>query len=98
MTFPLAGVYLLQLTASDGALSRSDTVAITVTETAPPTNAAPTVSAGADQAVTLPNAAALVGTATDDGLPAGSTLTLVWSLVSGPGAPTIGTPTSASTR
>ncbi len=97
MTFPVAGVYVLQLTASDGALSSSDTVAITVTDVPPPTNVAPTVSAGADQAVTLPNAAALVGTATDDGRPEGSTLTLQWSLVSGPGAPTIVTPTSAST-
>ncbi len=97
VTFPVAGVYVLQLTASDGALSSSDTVAITVTDVPPPPNVAPTVSAGADQAVTLPNAAALVGTATDDGRPEGSTLTLLWSLVSGPGAPTIVTPTSAST-
>ena len=33
------------------------------------TNQAPTVNAGPDQTVTLPNTAALAGTATDDGLP-----------------------------
>ncbi len=60
---------MLQLTASDGTLSASDTVAVTVTDTPPPTNAAPTANAGADQSVTLPNAAALAGTAGDDGLP-----------------------------
>ncbi len=96
-TFSVAGTYVLQLTASDGTLSTSDTVAVTVTETPPPTNAAPTANAGADQSVTLPNAAALAGTAGDDGLPAGSTLTVVWSQVSGPGTTTFTAPTSAST-
>ena len=52
-------------------------------------NTAPVVNAGADQAVALPAAAALNGTATDDGLP-GVGLTTTWSKVSGPGTVTFG--------
>ena len=51
-------------------------------------NLAPVVEAGANQAITLPaNVTSLSGTATDDGLPAGS-LTTAWSKVSGPGTVT----------
>ncbi len=95
-TFSAAGTYVLRLTASDGALSGSDTVTVTVTD-APQTNLAPTVNAGPDQNITLPAAAALAGSATDDGLPVGSTLTYAWALVSGPGTATFAAPTSAST-
>ncbi len=50
------------------------------------TNAAPTVSAGADQRVRLPAAALLEGTAVDDGRPnPPGFLTTTWSKVSGPG-------------
>jgi len=52
------------------------------------TNQAPSVSAGPDLSVTLPNAASLDGTVSDDGLPAGSTVTQTWSEVSGPGTVT----------
>ncbi|HEU4511886.1 MAG TPA: fibronectin type III domain-containing protein [Nocardioidaceae bacterium] len=84
-TFSVAGTYELRLTADDGALSSSDTVLVTVNAaTSTPTNAAPTVNAGPDQAVTLPSTAALDGTADDDGLPTG-TLSTTWSTVSGPG-------------
>jgi hypothetical protein len=50
-----------------------------------PGNSAPVVYAGPDQVIKLPSAAPLYGQATDDGLPAGSTLTMAWSKVSGPG-------------
>jgi hypothetical protein len=53
-----------------------------------PTNQAPTVNAGTDQSVTFPNSTSLNGTVTDDGLPAGSTVTTTWSAVSGPGTVT----------
>ncbi|MHC4607687.1 MAG: PKD domain-containing protein, partial [Planctomycetota bacterium] len=46
-------------------------------------NSPPTVDAGADQSVQLPNTAALDGTVTDDGLP--GPVTTIWSQVSGPG-------------
>ncbi len=50
-------------------------------------NQAPTVNAGADQAITLPATASLAGTATDDGLPnPPAHLTTAWSFVSGPAA------------
>jgi hypothetical protein len=51
-----------------------------------PANTAPTVTAGDDQATTVPAAASLLGTVSDDGLPIspGKT-TAAWSQVSGPG-------------
>ena len=52
----------------------------------PPSNQAPTVNAGSDQTITLPNSAALAGTATDDGKPnPPGTLPISWSKLSGPG-------------
>jgi hypothetical protein len=50
-----------------------------------PVNRAPVVDAGPDLSVTLPAPASLAGTATDDGLPAGSSLAVTWSASSGPG-------------
>jgi hypothetical protein len=77
----VAGVYTLRLTASDGDLSDDDEVQITVR----PANQPPVANAGADQTISLPASATLNGIATDDGLPAGSTLSTTWSKVSGPG-------------
>jgi poly(3-hydroxybutyrate) depolymerase len=94
-SFSAAGTYVLRLTASDGTLSTSDTVTVTVTAAA--VNAAPVVSAGADLAITLPATAALGGSASDDGLPAGSTLVCAWSTVSGPGSVTFANPAQAAT-
>jgi len=50
-----------------------------------PTNQSPAVSAGNAQTITLPAIANLSGLASDDGLPTGSVLTTIWSMVSGPG-------------
>src|SRR5439155_8487692 len=88
--FSAAGTYVLRLTASDGALSRTANITITVNAAPPPTNRAPAVNAGPNQTITLPASASLNGTASDDGLPAGSTLTTTWSKVSGPGTVTFG--------
>src|SRR6266550_4208921 len=63
----------------------------------PPSNQAPVVDAGADLSVTLPATATLNGTVTDDGLPSGSTLTIAWSKVSGPGTVTFSNANAAST-
>ncbi len=95
-SFTTAGVYVLRLTASDTLLSASDDIQITVNPAAP-VNQAPTVNAGVDQTVTLPNSAALVGSASDDGLPAPATVTVTWSQVSGPGTATFGNPNALST-
>ena len=65
---------------------------------APPSNAAPVVSAGPDRSVTLPASASLDGNVTDDGLPnpPGAT-TPTWSKVSGPGTVTFGNPAAVDT-
>ncbi|MCC6166268.1 MAG: IPT/TIG domain-containing protein [Caldilineaceae bacterium] len=81
--FTATGEYVLRLTADDGALSAWDEVTVTVNPAAP-TNQAPSVNAGADQTVTLPDSVTLAATVSDDGLPNG-TLTLQWSKTSGPG-------------
>lgn len=48
-------------------------------------NLPPSVNAGVNQSVTFPNAATLQGSASDDGIPAGSLINLAWSKLSGPG-------------
>jgi hypothetical protein len=89
----MAGTYVLQLTVSDGHLTGTDTVTILVA----PANTTPVVNAGADATITLPAMASLSGSATDDGLPTGSTLTYAWAKVSGPGTVSFAAPTSAVT-
>ncbi len=61
-------------------------------------NQAPIVNAGIGQTITLPAAASLIGTASDDGdpVPPGA-LTFTWSRVSGPGTVVFGTPNALST-
>ncbi|HYI07641.1 MAG TPA: PKD domain-containing protein [Thermoanaerobaculia bacterium] len=88
--FTVAGTYTLRLTATDGAASDADDVVITVH----PENQAPVVSAGPDATVELPNAGTLAGTVTDDGWPAGSTVTSEWTKVSGPGSVSFADPTA----
>ncbi len=94
VTFSLPGDYVLRLTAGDGEHTASDDVNVT----ALPANMAPIVNAGPDQTITLPNTAALGGTASDDGLPAGGTLTTFWSQLSGPGVVNFDDPDSPTTR
>jgi hypothetical protein len=60
-------------------------------------NQAPSVNAGPNQSVTLPNSATLNGTVTDDGLPSGSSLTSVWSKTSGPGTVSFTDPNAQDT-
>ena len=55
--FSAAGVYVLRLSASDTELSSASEITITVQ----PENQAPTVSAGPDQLIVLPNGAQLNG-------------------------------------
>jgi len=95
-TFSTAGTYVLRLTANDSVLSTSDDINVIVNPT--PANQAPTVNAGPDQTITLPAAASLVGTATDDGLPnPPGVLTITWSKVSGPGTVTFTNPSAPAT-
>jgi PKD repeat protein len=94
-SFSAAGSYTLRLTATDSALSSTDDIVVTV-NAAP--NQPPTVNAGPDQTITLPAAANLNGTATDDGLPnPPATLTTSWSKVTGPGTVTFGNAAALAT-
>ena len=97
-TFSAPGAYLLRLTASDGQLTGSDDLQITV-NAAPPGNRAPQVNAGAPQTITLPaNSVTLSGTVTDDGLPnPPGAVALAWTKDSGPGTVTFGNAGAAST-
>jgi flavin reductase (DIM6/NTAB) family NADH-FMN oxidoreductase RutF len=83
-TASASGPYVLRLTASDGALTASDDVTVTANPAPVRVNQAPTVDAGVDQTIVLPNSVILNGAVTDDGLPNGET-TSTWSKVSGPG-------------
>ncbi|MEZ4714088.1 MAG: S8 family serine peptidase [Caldilineaceae bacterium] len=94
-TFSVEGLYTLRLTASDGQLAVSDTILVTV-QPGTPVNQPPTANAGADQTITLPAAANLSGSASDDGLPSANLVT-TWSVVSGPGAVTFGNVNALST-
>ena len=87
-----AGAYTITFTVSDGALTDSEPVAITVADT----NRPPLVNAGTDQVVTLPASAALHGTVTDADLPTGGLATL-WTKVSGPGTVTFSSAAAADT-
>ncbi|MBN1570929.1 MAG: hypothetical protein JXA73_24025, partial [Acidobacteria bacterium] len=91
--FSSAGIYVLRLTASDGQLTGSSEVTITVI----PQNLPPFADAGPDQIITLPAVAVLNGTAADDGQPTG-TLMVSWSKVSGPGTVAFSNPASAVTE
>ncbi len=80
--FSNAGVYVVRLSVSDGALTTSDDVTINAIAIPQP-NQAPVVNAGPDQ--TVQYQATLNGTANDDGLPRNS-LSISWVKISGPGS------------
>jgi len=86
------GFYMMFVLNANGVpFTASDDVVIVVL----PQNTAPVVNAGADQSITLPAAAQLSGTVTDDGQP--GALTTIWSQVSGPGTVSFGNAGAAST-
>jgi RHS repeat-associated protein len=95
-TFPVAGVYVLRLTGSDGDFTVTSHVTVNVSQPTP--NQPPSVDAGPNRALTLPtNSTTLTGTVLDDGLPVGGALTFKWTAVDPPGVVTFGTPTALST-
>ena len=83
-----AGNYTLRLSASDGALSASDDVVVTVK----PANQPPTVNAGPDQSEdvqSVPTTVVLQGDFSDDRLPdPPGRATATWTVISGPGTVT----------
>jgi hypothetical protein len=87
------GTYLLFVVDSAGVPSVGHIVRVEGTS-----NQAPTVSAGPDRTITLPNTASLTGTASDDGLPnPPAAMTYAWSVVSGPGTVSFSAPSALST-
>lgn len=94
-SFSTDGIYVLRLTGDDGELSVSDDVTLTI-QPEPP-NQAPSVNAGVDQTISLPAAALLDGTVSDDGKPSPPSITATWSQTSGPGAVTFGSENAVDT-
>ena len=82
-TFSQAGNYVLQLSATDGTISNSATMTVTVADA--PVSPSIAVSAGGDQNIALPASATLAGSATLSPASA-STITYGWSYLSGPAA------------
>ena len=92
-SFSVKGVYVLRLTASDSELWTYDELTVTVG------NNPPSVDAGPDQQITLPDFADLDGTVTDDGLPdPPGVVTTLWTQQSGPGTVTFGNPNAIDTN
>ena len=96
-TFDIAGSYVLRITVSDSDLSASDDVIVNVNAQGQQ-NLAPVVNAGTDQTLAITEIATLTGTATDDGLPTGSSLFYLWEKVSGPAAVGFNAPNSLQTQ
>src|SRR5207245_9617055 len=69
--FDAPGDYRLRLSANDSALSASADVTLHVN----PVDAPPVVNAGGDLTIRLPGIASLSGQVSDDGIPAGGSLT-----------------------
>ena len=89
--------YVLKLTSTDGLLSSEDTMQVQVFAD-PPVNQPPTVFAGSNQTITLPDMANLSGAVGDDGLPnPPAAVTTGWSKVSGPGSVIFGDASSVVT-
>jgi hypothetical protein len=99
-TFTVAGSYTLRLSASDGDLSSADDVLVTISS-GTATNQAPVANAGADRTAVLSGASVQVslnGSASDDGLPAGSAIAYTWTRVSGPATVAFSSASSAATN
>jgi hypothetical protein len=96
-SFPVAGTYVVQLSGRVTATGLFSSAQATITVA--PVNQPPLVTVGPDQTITYPTSMAnLTGTATDDGLPVGSTLAISWSVLSGPGTVTFSNPFQPNTQ
>ncbi len=96
LTGLLEGSYSFKLTVTDNnGATASDTVNVNVLPLIPPPNQPPTVNAGNNISVTLPqNSVTLNGSAADSD---GTVASYLWTRVSGPTTFTLGNSTSAST-
>jgi len=96
VAFTAPGAYVLQLSASNTQYTTASQTTVYVYTQGNGQNQPPYVNAGPDQTITLPAAAQLNGVAVDDGLPNG-TLTISWSMISGPGTVTFASASSPVT-
>ncbi|HEX6811551.1 MAG TPA: hypothetical protein VF384_08005, partial [Planctomycetota bacterium] len=94
VSFSAPGTYVCQLSAFDGEFTGTDTVVVTVLQAG--VNQPPVVNAGPDVTITLPAAASLAGTVSDDNLL--GPVAIQWSALSGPGTATFSAPSSAATN
>src|SRR5262249_26232180 len=93
VTFPVAGIYTFQLTASDSQLTTVQGFSVQVFA-----NQQPQVSVtAAPSTVYLPAGATLTANVQDDGLPSGQLL-YSWTQISGPAPAMIATPNAAVTQ
>jgi RHS repeat-associated protein len=91
--FNSPGTYVLKFAASDGFSTSTASVSVNVTLV----NQPPVIAVGANQVLTPPtNSTTLTATVTDDGKPAGASLTATWTVVSGPVAVAIATPSHSA--
>lgn len=80
-----AGTYVFRLSVSDLGVTRSDEVSVTCVEE-DSANAAPSVVVSAEEsAITLPDAATLTASVTDDGRPTPAKVRVRWTKKTGPG-------------
>lgn len=93
----LENVTTAKVTSSNQVVFLADNKSVLYTFDSPPSNQAPVVNAGVDKTATAGTPVTLNGTATDDGLPQPSSLSLQWSLISGPGSVTFGSSAAATT-
>jgi RHS repeat-associated protein len=99
-TFPVAGYYYLQLSASDGEFTSTSNGSIIVNGGNPPpsSNKPPVVSTPYSISITLPqDTTDLPATVTDDGLPYG-TLFYNWIQTGGPAKAKLATPDKSTTK
>ncbi len=94
VSFPLLGVYTLQLGVSDGDLTSRAQITITVQELTA-NNQRPSVSITSPRSVSVGQALSLNPTASDDGIP--GPLQFEWLKVTGPGDVTFSDRSSANT-
>ena len=92
VSFPVAGVYELRLTAHDGELTGAATVAVEVRE---PPNQAPSVTVSGPASATTGEPVSIAGSVADDGRP--GPYTVQWSQITGPGTVSFGDASAADT-
>jgi RHS repeat-associated protein len=98
-TFDTAGSYVVRLTATDGQLTSSADVAVSVGIAAPAANSPPVVAIPSGLQLTLPErTVTLAGTVTDDGRPTGASLSYQWMLIDGPPGAFLSAPSAATTQ